>query len=170
MKKMPGRIRQPLVAVAGALVAAALLCAAPARAEKIAASDLDFVPEGWFVPVGLNVGLALHDSYANSWLLGGEASLVYLETSRMLWFGGYADGLYDNGSGTYRFSAGPEFGFMFGGVEVGYLAERYADGWHHGVRAGLVATIAFLSIYGRFGFLFGNPEEPTVGECHFSRS
>jgi len=163
MKEMPSKTRQSLPLASGLLLAA-LLCASPARAAKGAAQDLDFVPEGFFVPVGVNVGLALHDEYDNGWLLGGELSFVYLETARMLWFGGYADGLYDNGSGTYRFCAGPEFGFMFGGVEVGYLAERYADGWHHGVRAGLVATVAFLSLYGRFGFLFGNPEEPTVGE------
>jgi hypothetical protein len=164
MKEMAPRSHQPVLAAFGALLAAALLCAGTARAAGPAAEDLDFVPEGWFVPVGVNVGLALHDRYENSWLLGGEASLVYLETTRMLWFGGFVDGLYDNGSATYRVCAGPEFGFMFGGVEVGYLAERFADGWHHGVRAGVVATIAFLSLYGRFGFLFNSPDEPTVGE------
>ena len=145
-------------------LALALGLALAGRPAAAYGEDLDFVPEGWFVPVGLNVGLALHDEYENSYLIGGEASLVYLENSRMMWGGGFVDGLWDDASGTYRFCAGPEFGVMFGGVELGYMVERYAEEWYHGVRAGLVATVAFLSLYGRIGFLFGNPEEPTIGE------
>lgn len=160
---MPKTFSTPLVVAGLALALGAALVAAPADAKAVN-EDLDFLPEGWFVPVGVNVGLALHDEYENSYLIGGEASLVYLENTRMMWGGGFVDGLWDDSSGTYRFCAGPEFGMMFGGVELGYLVERYAEEWYHGVRAGIVATVAFLSVYGRVGFLFGNPDEPTIGE------
>jgi hypothetical protein len=153
----------PAVVAGLALALALALVGAPAAAEKIN-EDLDFVPEGWFVPVGVNVGLALHDQFQNSYVLGGEASVVYLDNTRMMWGGGFVDGLWDEGSGTYRFCAGPEFGVMFGGVELGYLVERYAEKWYQGLRAGVVATVAFLSLYGRIGFLFGDAEESTIGE------
>jgi hypothetical protein len=150
--------------VAGLALALGLALAGRPAAAAVVNQDLDFVPEGWFVPVGVNVGLSLHDQFKNSYLVGGEASLVYLENSRMMWGGGFVDGLWDDGSGTYRFCAGPEFGVMFGGVELGYLVERYAEEWYHGLRAGVVATVAFLSIYGRVGFLFGGVDESTFGE------
>jgi hypothetical protein len=151
--------------IAGVVLALGLALAARPASATVTRPDLDFVPEGWFMPVGLNVGLSLHDEFENSYLVGGEASLVYLENSRMMWGGGFVDGLWDDGSGTYRFCAGPEFGVMFGGVEVGYLVERYAEEWFQGLRAGVVATVAFLSLYGRVGFLFGGADESTFGEA-----
>jgi len=132
-----------------------------ARAQ---ANDLEYLPDGWFAPIGLNVGSSLNDSDTSGLVLGGEASVVYLTDVTLLWIGGYVDGVHDFGKGASRFSAGPELGWMFGGIELGYLTQWMDEQFHHGFRVGLIVTFGILAGYVRWGHLFGVVEESDFGE------
>ncbi len=81
-----------------------------------------------------------------------------------MWAGAYVDGLYDFGSSSTRFSVGPELGWMFGGIELGYLTQYVDKQFYHGFRAALVVTFGLISGYCRWGHLFRPLEETDFAE------
>ena len=116
--------------------------------------DLSIIPDGWFVPMGVNVGMSVNDEYSDGLLLGGEMSVVHLADTTLFWAGGYLDGLRDFGAEVSRLSCGAQLGWMFGGVEAGYLAQWTGGEIEHGVRIGLIATLGVISLYARYGHVF----------------
>jgi len=145
-------------------IAVVLACLVMAASADCRADDRDWIPDGWFAPIGVNLGTSLHDSDTSGLILGGEASLVYLTDITLLWAGGYVDGFHDFGTGASRFSIGPEVGWMFGGIELGYLTQWFDKRFHHGFRAGVVLTLGLISAYCRWGHLFGLPDESDFAE------
>jgi hypothetical protein len=114
-----------------------------------------------FMPVGLSTGYSLHDTGPNGALLGPELSVVHI-TSGAIWYGGYADFVWDLGSDRQRLSIGPEFGLMFFGIDGGYVLEQ-GDKLRHGVAIRPLLTIALISVGFRGVKVFGDGGE-TLGE------
>jgi hypothetical protein len=85
---------------------------APDRARADASPRFDF--SGIYLPVGVDVGVALRSRGKNGLLLGGEASAFYLWHDKGLTFvGGYAGYQRDFGLDVHRISFGPEAGTHF---------------------------------------------------------
>lgn len=158
------RCRAPNVwrAVAAALIAAGLLCGSAAAAR----ADAGPKPQtGWYLPVGLTMGLSIHrEGISNGYFLGMEASYVYLSALNLFWAGAYVDALADFGATSGRFTIGPEIGFGLFGIDGGYLLNVDNDGAHHGTSVRFLFTLAFTAFYGRWEHLFGDARERNVGE------
>ena len=126
----------------------------PASAGGIGLDGLQALPPtGWFLPVGLNAGVAGLGSTSKGAVLGAEASIVRVPKDFGGWFGAYADGGYITGRSAARFSAGPEVGRAVFGLDGGVL--YVVD--HGQNRVGFclrpMLTIGFLSVYGRWDHL-----------------
>jgi hypothetical protein len=125
------------------------------------------VPKGLFLPVGINLGGALHPSIkgGSGFLFGGEVSAVYhSHDPHPLWAGGYVDVLRDFGAGSTRFSIGPEFGWAFVGIDAGYLGQIRKGVYHHGFVGRFMLSIGLVTAYARWGHLFDDPTERNFGE------
>ncbi len=137
------------------------LAAAPASA--FAPSDTPSPPRtppgGLYLPIGFSTGLALHggDGAHTGALLGGEASLVYLDRPALGYAGVYADALHDGAVGATRLSAGPELGTHGFGLDGGYAVQLGTDGHaaRHGGVLRVFASLAVVSITARVGYLAG---------------
>lgn len=130
----------------------ALLSSGEARAS-------DF--EGVFVPVGANVGGSMRTGDGGGLVLGAEASVVYFNGA---WVGAYADALWDFGPSELRHSIGPEIGLGPLGVDFGYLGAVRDGNYRPGYAARGMLTIALLSVYGRYGHVFGEPRNEEFAE------
>ncbi|MBN1947995.1 MAG: hypothetical protein JW797_20170 [Bradymonadales bacterium] len=139
---------------AALLATALLLAVAPAHAES------DQHPPGWFLPVGIDVGLSL-DGDDTGALLGAEASAVFLEGS--WWYGLVADGLYDFRSDAFRIGLGPELGWFILGVETSAVLQLDSNEAIWGTRVRGMISGAVLVLYGGWVHLFGGEEED-IGE------
>lgn len=116
------------------------------------AQDDNLLPEpespGWFLPLGVNLGVGLDEGDVG-FLLGGELSAVYLESTT--WFGFYGDTLYDFGSSSIRSSVGIEGGWFVVGVEAGYVLQiDDAGNVLHGLRLSGLLTSGLISGYLRW--------------------
>jgi hypothetical protein len=136
--------------------AALVAIATPGRADAHGPPNANI-----WMPVGLSTGYSLHDDGPNGALLGPELSVVHI-TNDAVWYGGYADFVWDFGSDRQRLSIGPEFGWMWLGIDGGYVLEQ-GDKLRHGVALRPLLTIALLSIGFRGVKTFGDGGE-TLGE------
>jgi hypothetical protein len=127
----------------------------------VTAQDLraeDAPSPGWFIPVGVNLGLALTLPDADpSFIAGAEASAAYLFNST--WAGFYLDALYDTEPTTtpaaVRASAGVEAGWFILGAEAGYVASFHPNtdlDPAHGLRLGALLSGGLGSGYTRWSF------------------
>lgn len=140
------------MSVRRAFAALALLAVSASPAPTHA--DAFPAPRGWYVPVGINLGGALHHSLPDGFLFGGEASVVHIDEGAV-WAGGYVDGLWDFGADQFRFSVGPEVGVAFLGFDAGYMGMVAADdSYHHGFVARGMLSLGLLALYGRYGRTF----------------
>lgn len=140
---------------------ATLLLVLPGRAG----ADMGpHISSGWYLPVGLNLGAGLHPDLHHGFQIGGEVSFAYLDARKFIWGGGYVDVLRDLGAKSTRFSIGPEFGWSFIGIDAGYMGDIRDGDYHHGMTIRLLLTISIVSIYGRWGHVFGLDEESDFGE------
>lgn len=134
------------------LAALAVLSAAREARADMASS---FQP-GLYLPVGMNIGTSLHRDLPPGVLVGGEISLTdWDDVLPRGWVGGYVDALWDSGAGALRASVGPELGWRFFGVDLGYVFQASPQGVHHGLAVRPVLTFGFFAIEGRYGHLFG---------------
>jgi hypothetical protein len=118
-----------------------------------------------YLPVGLAIGGAIHPVVDNGFLIGGEFSYARLNPDDQgFWVGGYVDALWDTGPGAFRFSTGPEIGWAFLGVDGGYIGQVSDSGYTHGVAVRPMLTLAFITLAGRYGHLFGDVRERDFGE------
>lgn len=112
---------------------------------------------GLYLPVGMNIGTSLHTGLPPGVLVGAEVSLAdWDDVLPRGWVGGYVDALWDSGPGALRASVGPEIGWRFVGVDLGYVLQAGPQGAHHGLAVRPVLTFGFFAIEARYGHLFGD--------------
>jgi hypothetical protein len=135
------------------VMVALLVCAAvEARAGKVEPEDTEI--GGWWVPVGINLGLSAHEDAANGTLIGAEASIVHVAGAEGAgWFGAYADVRYDTGPDAIRLSIGPELGYTIVGVDGGMLIDRDGGGTHFGYTGRALLTIGVIGLYVRVNYV-----------------
>ena len=153
----PAVIPRVLISVAGLL----LLAGQPGPALADVGPHLR---SGWYLPIGLNLGAAIHPELEHGFLLGGEVSAAFLFTDTGLWSGFYADALWDFGPDSFRFSLGPEMGWGFLGLDVGYTGEVSDGRYHNGLQLRGLITMGFVAVYGRWVHRFGDVTEHDFGE------
>ena len=84
---------------------------------------------GWWVPIGINLGGALHKEADSGFLFGGEASVVRMGED--FWGGFYVDILRDFGVEATRMGVGAELGYRTFGLDGGVLRDvtNARNGW-----------------------------------------
>ena len=152
-KLSPALLAQRAAAIARVVDA---LAAAPAVAfaSSTATPPKRAPATGWYAPLGLSTGLALHP-HAGA-LLGGEASLIHLDSDALTYAGLYADALHDGATHTARLSLGPELGARILGLDAGYVVEvAHGAVVHQGAALRVFASLSVLSLTARVGVLAG---------------
>jgi hypothetical protein len=134
----------------------AVIAAVPGAASADGGPDLSKT-DVLFLPIGLNLGGAVNQGAPNGFVLGGEVSAVYLYRT-WAWTGAYVDVLRDFGAGATRFSIGPEGGWGPFGLDGGFLIEERGGQAHPGTALRLVLSASVLTLYGRWGHVFGDDE------------
>jgi hypothetical protein len=145
------------------LAAASIALATFALAAPASADAGPKFEKAIFLPVGVNVGAAIHPKLKTGFLFGGDLSAVFINGS-FFWAGGFADALGDFGLKAFRYNLGPEVGIGPLGFDTGYSGELRAGTYRHGLSMRVHLTIAFIGLYGRWGHRFGDPTEPNFGE------
>jgi hypothetical protein len=146
---------------------AAVLVASTLAAIPAAADAGPKMPEGWYLPVGIDLGGAFRGGADNGFVIGAEASLVYSWIREHgWWLGPVADIAYDSGIEGMRHRVGGEVGYTLFGVELDYVGELRPDGVGYlpGFGARGVVSIAVLSLYGGYGHLFDDVPGRDWGE------
>lgn len=104
----------------------------------------------WYTPVGVTVAMTDYGGQLGM-AVGSELSVVYaIPELAMLWFGSYADALYDTHRSTTRLSIGPEFGVLFFGVDGGAVME-IGDTNRFGIQGRAMFTASYITFYMRAG-------------------
>jgi hypothetical protein len=144
-------MRQPL------LLAALLASIVSVSARSAGATDRVVVP------VGMNVGGALHSGSASGGaIIGAEVSVVQYEASSGWfktpeeWHGGYVDFLYDGGTGRTRLSIGPEIGNSIFGIDGGFVAAFGGGRLHPGFAVRPMLTLGIIALVVRIGDVPGD--------------
>lgn len=120
-----------------------------------------------FLLLGMDNGIT--DMVGPKYFLGAEISAThFIDDAPLVWLGRFSNihAVSRNHAflGDFRFAVGPQFGVIFFGVELGFLGEKYDNQNNFGVRVGVVAPLAFIAIYGRYGHLWGTPAQHNYGE------
>ncbi len=149
------------------LVVAFFLVTALGWSAKAHADMGPHISSGWYLPVGLNLGASLHPKVHHGFLVGGEVSFVHLGAKKLIWAGGYVDALHDLGAKATRFSFGPEFGWSIVGIDAGYMGDVRDGEYHHGMTIRAMLTLGIVTLYGRWGHVFGLERESDFGEIGF---
>lgn len=112
---------------------------------------------GLYLPIGATAAGAYRSDDTSGLALGGEASLVSLGAVGPpgTWLGGYADARWDFGADALLHSVGPQFGIAMLGLDLGYLGEASGGRYRPGFTARGLLTIGILSLFGRYGRLYG---------------
>lgn len=110
-------------------------------------------PEGLFLPVGFSVASASHPSTPSSLALGAEASLALFPFGHGNWAGVYTDVIHETKNELTRWSFGLEAGFVLVGVDGGVVMQVSDAGKAWGGVVRPMLTLAFVTLYGRFGFM-----------------
>jgi hypothetical protein len=151
----------------GPIVAIALTWPSTAHASGGPVGDghMCFVCALW-VPVGLNVGAAIHPGDGTGFLIGGEVSVLDLRhpgDGALNAWGGYVDFLHDSLSASWRLSAGPEIVFAPGvGFDAGPELELSGAGPHFGMRLRYFAPFVFAAPYLASELMFTGRERLVV--------
>lgn len=141
------RIERWLAPLALLALIATSLVPTPAQAQE--GEIFEFGPRPtWSVLAGPTGGGSF-GSPGGGGFLGAELSIARLE--RKFWFGAYADGSYDFGHQTGTFTAGPQFGLGFFGLDGG-VALRTEAFDEPGATARFLVTSGFFALYGRWLF------------------
>ncbi len=132
---------------------------------RLAAADAGpKISSGWYLPVGLNLGGAVHADRPDGFLLGAEVSAAHVDVDSGFWYGAYLDALWDFGPDALRFGLGPEIGVGLVGIDGGYLGEIHDRSYTHGFQLRLLVTLAIVAAYGRWGHLFRQAQDEDFGE------
>jgi len=120
------------------------------------------IRSGVYLPVGVNIGAEIYPKNRKGFILGGEISGVLFMLDPGVWCGIYTDYLHNFKSNLNRMSTGIELGFTFFGLELGYLGEMNESIFRHGIRTGIIGSVGFVSVYGRYGYLFEQGENHLI--------
>jgi hypothetical protein len=112
---------------------------------------------GLYLPIGVSAAGAYGSDDQSGLALGAEASLVSLGLVGPggTWLGGYTDACWDFGADAFRHSAGPQLGIAMLGLDLGYLGEVRDGQYRPGFTARGLVTMGILSLFGRYGRLYG---------------
>jgi hypothetical protein len=113
----------------------------------------DFGGSMRWVSVGGNLGVSNH-SQETYGVLGAEVSGGGLQS--FFWGGAYLDAVYDFGTERVRFSLGPEFGFLFLGVDAGLVLDVGEGKARHGFVVRPMLAVRWVFPYVRFGTVKGD--------------
>jgi hypothetical protein len=146
-----------------ALLAAAAVTLLAGRAH---AGDDDEVPEfkiaGWYAKPGLALGGVVLRDRGAGFVVGPAFSLVHVgEEDEPKWYGLQADLLADtNGEADlgWRWSIGPQAGYVLLGGDISYFGEYVGDSLYHGVSGRAKLTFGFLGFYAKFAHVFDSPD------------
>lgn len=97
-----------------------------------------------YLPFGLNL------SYSDGFQVGGEISYVFFEG---MWYGIYADAIYNTHTELGKFSIGPELGFMFFGGDLGFLVADKGNETKLGITGRVLLSYVFGHLYFRVNYL-----------------
>ena len=147
-----------LWAIAAAL-SVSWLAARPAQASTP-------TPDGFWLPVGLELGASMFPDRPGGFFVGGEASLVSYEAGP--WAGVFVDGSWDFGAEQLRHCIGPEIGFATVGIDGGYLGVLEDGTYRPGIAVRASGTLAFVAAYFRYGHVFAGAPAPDFAEVGFN--
>ena len=118
--------------------------------------------DGHLIPVGLSTSRVWHETASDSYTFGGEASVVWVESSTPkspdaiglnFWYGGYFDLVRDFGTDTTRITLGPELGLNYVGVDGGFMVD-VGDVTRTGFVIRPVLTVGVVTLGYRYGYFF----------------
>jgi hypothetical protein len=151
--------------IAATLAAAQIFTTSPpASAGEDYYKGLPPSAAGWYLPMGVTGGVVVHGHGPAGALLGAEVSVVHLSDEKLIWLGGYVDGVYDTARSVGRFSVGPELGWTFFGIDGGLLAQVGGARVDPGVVVRPVVTIGWLGLYARYGHVFSGDALEDFGD------
>jgi hypothetical protein len=111
--------------------------------------------DGSYLLAGPTLSGVLGREAGDGLALGGELS--FANVSDLLWLGAYFEAAHAFASDETRLGFGPELGYLFFGLDAGYLLTTgAASGTQHGVSLRPMLTIGFVSAYFRSAWLFGD--------------
>jgi hypothetical protein len=122
------------------------------------------LPEGLFLPVGVNAGSVSHPTGASGGFVGGEASIVLFPVGHGLWDGLYADFVYDGATQRTRVSPGLEVGYLFLGFDGGPVFQLGDPALRTGFEIRPMLSLGVVHFYGRWGWLNGDPQDNSFTE------
>ncbi|HEY5935732.1 MAG TPA: hypothetical protein VIU61_13885 [Kofleriaceae bacterium] len=118
--------------------------------------------DGHLLPVGLSTSRVWHETASDSYTLGAEASVVWIEASTPkspdaiglnFWYGAYLDLVRNFGTDTTRMTVGPELGLNYVGVDGGFMVD-VGDTIRTGFVIRPVLTIGVVTLGYRYGYFF----------------
>jgi hypothetical protein len=119
--------------------------------EKVTESEpAERKPSGWYAPIGIGSGLALHSSGPPGAFLSAEFSLVHLHNHGYFWVGAFVDTVYDLAARRKRIGFGPELGFGPAGLDASVVFEQGAEGFQRGVALRPMVTISLVTLSARW--------------------
>jgi hypothetical protein len=109
---------------------------------------------GWYLPVGVDLAYAWLPAGTTGALLGGEASVAYVDfSSTPHWYGAFVSGGYLTNTTAGRFSVGPEVGYAIFGLDGGFVDVVSSGKDYAGFTLRPMLTVGFLTLYGRWDHL-----------------
>ena len=114
---------------------------------------------GEYAPIGMNAGYGFGRAGAKDGLLVGVEASYVRNLDNLVWYGAYSDGVYDRSAAEARLSLGPEFGWMFLGIDGGYLVAIGKERVEHGFTVRPMLTTGVVTLYARGGVLLTGAED-----------
>jgi hypothetical protein len=122
-----------------------LLTGAERRSYADASPHFNWI--NWYVPVGVNLGAAIHPEASEGFLLGAETGAFRVFRKRpILHTGMYLDYTYDFGTKSHRWSLGPEFGIQMFKLDIGVMLRNQQSRLTGEVRFRASLNLFFVSI------------------------
>lgn len=167
---LPDRIDEGIIEQRANAVYEIMLALSNAEKDEFSAArkTRPFAPKrrpksGWYLPVGVGTGLALHEAKSGAYL-GVEASAVHFSNETRFWIGGFGDTLYDFSNDRTRFGFGPELGLGPVGIDGGFLGELTGSRRRVGFEVRPVLTLSVIALSGRIAHLVDAGSTETFGE------
>lgn len=159
-----GASGRPGAAAVLAVLAASAVSTASSPTRPQSATDRQPLVARWarpglYLPVGVSAAGTYRaaDGETRGLALGSEVSVVSFDQVGPpgTWLGGYADATWDLAAAAFRHGAGPQFGIAMLGLDLGYLGELCEGRYRPGFAARGLLTMGPLSLFGRYGRLYG---------------
>jgi hypothetical protein len=141
------------------MLAVSLLAVGTSTLDASAGSDTPYFgpSSGWYLPVGVDLGVAVLPHSSPGALLGAEASMAYFDSKGTpTWFGAFATAAYVTNANEERFSIGPEAGLAIFGIDGGFL-DVVSQGQNlAGLTLRPMLTLSVVTLYARWDHTFAS--------------